>query len=375
MKRLFKLFFLFVLPLSLAGCNGNNSANKSTLTVAKVTLNAAAISLDPGENVQLTAKALDKAGNELKDATFKFHSSNPSVATVSADGFVIALKKGYSTITAISETQIGKCVINVGGVEEELVALSFSPEEVTVKLGATYRANLVTYPAGLEGLSYNWYSTDESVAVVEDGNIIGKKVGSTTIKVVYGKIEAEMKVNVSENSGSAFTISLNRESLSLYTEGEPFQLVATCSEEATVTWESTNSGVASVDRNGLVTPNAKGSVSIRATANGVTVSCSVIVSDGSAPEETNLVVYFYIDYNNIETPYGFNDGLQWYTGVPFGLNNMPATPTTAPDPAFPNFMGWSSHTIIDDTSLLWNFETDVVPEGTYTFVLYGIWFD
>ena len=48
-----------------------------------------------------------------------------------------------------------------------------------------------------------------------------------------------------------FTITLNEESLDLF-KGDTFQLVATTSEEAEITWSSSNPSFADVDETGLV---------------------------------------------------------------------------------------------------------------------------
>ncbi len=90
------------------------------------------------------------------------------------------------------------------------------------------------------------------------------------------------------------------------------------------------------------------------------------------PEE-NLFVGFYLDFNSYE-PGNFYHSYTTTTGVK--LTPPPTTPTAADatDPAFPTFLGWSTHSIIDSTDDLWDFETDIVPSRSRTYIyLYGIW--
>ena len=371
MKKLFKLFIFALLPMSLASCN---NAPAAPIKVAAITLNVdESVSMDVGDSITIVPTAWDREHKEIKDREYIFNSSNREVCSITPAGVVTAIKPGKTTITVITGTQIASCHINIGGEEPiELLGLSFDPDNVQIVIGGSYTPNLVTYPAGIEGLTYNWYSADEDIAVIESGSIIAKNKGETTIKAVHGDIEASMNVKVVEQ-GEAFSISLDKSNASLLV-GESLKLNAITSAPATVTWTSTDSGVAQVDSNGNVTANKKGSVTITASANGEKATCTVVVSDGTHPSETNLTIYFYVDYNNvdIDNPYAT---LEWYTDVPLGTENMPAAPTSIPDPAFPVFKGWSDHTIIDDLADLWNFETGVVPVGTFVYVMYGIWFD
>lgn len=376
MKKFFKLLFLLCLPLSMASCGANPEVAPS---VYSIELNAQVINLEPTDTFTLEPKAKDKEGNTMENIEYKFNSSNSSVAKVEANGRITGLKAGSSTVTCIAGKQIASCLVKVsggGGTEDDIYGLSFSPDSVIIKLGASYTPNVVTYPEGVKGLDYLWYTSDEEVATVADGVVNAVGLGSAVIQVVYGAYNAKLNVTVDDKGGDVFTISLNATNKSLLV-GSTFQLVATCSEQATVAWESENSGVASVDKDGLVSANGKGSTVISATANGVRASCTVTVTDGTDPGgDTNLEVYFYIDYNNADDVENAYAKLDWYVSVPFGSKNKPADPATAPDPAFPKFAGWSSHPIIDNIPEdLWDFDKDVVPDGTYVFVLYGIWID
>lgn len=81
----------------------------------------------------------------------------------------------------------------------------------------------------------------------------------------------------SENSSvNDFSITLNEDSLELYKE-ETFQLVATTSEPAEITWSSSDSAFADVTSDGLVTAIEVGFATITATANGVSDTCEIEV--------------------------------------------------------------------------------------------------
>lgn len=377
MKKFFKLLFLLAMPLSLASCGPEPAP---TQYVASIQLETTVINLDVDGTFQLAPKAYDKDGNVIENKEFTFFSSNKTVASVLPNGLITALKPGASTITCIADKQISSCLVKVEGEDiPDVTALAFSPDTVKVKFGLTYKPNLVVTPATASSLAIAWNSSDEKVATVADGVVTAVGLGEAKIYAAYGAISATLNLTVVESGGDVFSMTLDKEATSTKV-GSTFDLNAICSEEATITWSSTDSGIASVEGDGKVahvTANAKGKAIITASANGQEASCTVTVTDGSEPGgDYNLQVFFYIDYNNVneEEPYAVRD---WYVETAFGTfgdQGKPADPTQAPDPAFPKFVGWSSHPIIDNIPEdLWDFEKNVVPDGSYVFVLYGIW--
>lgn len=90
---------------------------------------------------------------------------------------------------------------------------------------------------------------------------------------------------------------------------------------------------------------------------------------GGQPADGKVQVDFYIDFNQ------WNAKETYYSvRVANGSKlTAPATPTKAPMPEFPVFLGWSKKEVIDNKEDLWDFSTDVVETTTQTFNLFGIW--
>lgn len=84
-------------------------------------------------------------------------------------------------------------------------------------------------------------------------------------------------------------ISLNKYQLTFTKKGETAQLTATClpadATNQTITWESTNESVATVDQNGVVIAKGKGSTFIRASCDRLGSSCLVTVN---IPDPTSI---------------------------------------------------------------------------------------
>ena len=85
--------------------NGSVISNSISVTVVSGALTSievaqSAPALQVGEQVQFVAKALDAAGNELKDVEITWQSSDPTVASIDDTGLATALKLGTTSIVA-----------------------------------------------------------------------------------------------------------------------------------------------------------------------------------------------------------------------------------------------------------------------------------
>ena len=254
----------------------------------------------------------------------------------------------------------------------------------------------VTVMEGFEGeYPTQWKSSRPSVASVDNGNVTTHAAGTASINYIAGYKMASCTIVVhggSENpthdedqpEAVGITISITSKTIKV---GDTFQLIATTTDESVVTWTSKDDAIATVSSEGIVTGVAAGKVDILATAGEKSATCHVVVNDPSItpvdpedPDEdddTTCTVYFFIDYNNVDEKDTSGTKLlkqfRWYGNVPIGTNK-PADPTVAPDPAFPYFIGWSSHTIIDSVNDLWDMDKDLIG-NEYFIYFYGIWAD
>ena len=188
-----------------------------------------------------------------------------------------------------------------------------------------------------------------------------------------------------------FQIELSMEERTLK-PGESFKLTATTTEPVFISWSSDNDAVATVDSEGFVSAISEGTAIITASAaiNSVnySASCTVTVTaQGGGEEYRNINVYFFIDYNNVDpndkTGTKLLAKFKWYGDRPISESgevpdfkvNDPATDARALDPAFPYFIGWSSHTIIDTKDDLWDMDKDLIGPSLSFIYFYGIWSD
>ncbi len=176
------------------------------------------------------------------------------------------------------------------------------PEQAKPSLSLTTSLSLQVGGAGSltatnvsAGASVKWtYNTNGVIAVSESGNTVNvsaKGAGQATITATptLNGVDGDSVscvVTVTEDPKPSATISLDTQAITLK-KGESRVLKATVSTGATPVWTSGNKNVATVDMNGTVTAVAAGSTTITATAEGVSASCTVTVTDEQAAFSLN----------------------------------------------------------------------------------------
>jgi uncharacterized protein YjdB len=248
--------------------------------VAGITLNETNATLNEGQTVQLTANV----SPELADnKNLAWTSSNTDVATVDQSGLVTAIKKGTTVITATS-TDGSEVSTSCDIVVLKLVSsIILSKSELTIAEGMSSKLTASVYPNLADDKTLHWYSSDESIATVDqNGNISAIAKGSAVITAQStdgSDVSASCNVTV-VRLVSCITLSENVVTLVV---GKYKVLSAYVSpsdaNDTSISWSSSNSSVARVD-NGVIFALTNGDAIIRAYANdgsGIVASCHVTV--------------------------------------------------------------------------------------------------
>ncbi|MFL5613050.1 MAG: Ig-like domain-containing protein [Gemmatimonadaceae bacterium] len=297
--------------------------------IGSVTLSKDTATLVPNATAPLGVAVKDVAGNSLSGAV-AWTTSDPSHVTVSGSGVVTGVAVGTATITATAGTHSASALVTVkegavigaaGGVVTALggtVTLIVpqgaltSSAQITVQAAAnpTPTPRLVTGTAIELGPSGQQFVTPVMLSIRytaaqlptsaselllrinhDAGGIWQPVPGSTTDVVTKA-------VNVSLTSLGIFSvlaspitgITMFRDQATLE-EGATLQLAASPHDtnnvivsETVLEWRSSNTNVATVTANGLVTAVARGGpVDITATANGRTGTTGITVTIASGP--------------------------------------------------------------------------------------------
>lgn len=165
----------------------------------------------------------------------------------------------------------------VGGIVE---VLDFMPDYVIV--GGYFDLFTLAERAGAK------FAQSEHVAFVSDATVlkgIARYDGQPAIAEafvaigVYGTTPSSTMTFALDTANTVQAISIDKTYLAITVGDDPVQLNATTAPvEGAVTWESSDETAATVSDDGKVTAVAAGTATITATSNGVTASCTVVVS-------------------------------------------------------------------------------------------------
>ena len=269
-----------------ATAGGKSATCTVTVTpilVSSITLSSSTASVNVGSTVTLTATATP---TNAADKTVSWSSSNTGVATVSSTGVVTGVASGMATITATANDGSGvtaSCTVTVSNVA--VTGVTLNKTTLSLVNGNSETLTATVAPANATDKTVSWSSSNTSVATVSDGTVTAKGVGTTTITATAGGKSATCTVTVTPILVSSITLSSSTASVNV---GSTVTLTATATPtnaaDKTVSWSSSNTGVATVSSSGVVTGVASGTATITATANdgsGVTATCSVTVNNNS----------------------------------------------------------------------------------------------
>ena len=154
--------------------------------------------------------------------------------------------------------------------EEEPTIITLSTSNLSLYVGKSASLNASVQP---DGKTVAWSSSNPDVAAVDkNGEVTAKMAGTCTITAAVDGVEATCSVTVKKP-----TIKLNKSSLSLDVKKTATLKATVDGPSKTVTWKSSDTKIATVDKNGKVTAKKEGKCTITATANKVSAKCTVKV--------------------------------------------------------------------------------------------------
>lgn len=169
------------------------------------------------------------------------------------------------------------------GVRKSVTSIELDQQSLTLIIGQTETLNATVLPTDATQPDVIWSSTNTSVATVDyTGKVTAVSSGSAQIKATTydGGLEASCKVTVPVPVSG---VSISDASLALYA-GDTHQLSATITPSnaanKNVSWESSNTFVATVSSTGLVTAKEEGdaTITVRTEDGGFTATCAVKVN-------------------------------------------------------------------------------------------------
>jgi dipeptidyl aminopeptidase/acylaminoacyl peptidase len=341
-QRRFSRFMSLLAAAVLIACGGSEPAGPSNpppgnLPVATVSVSPAEASVTVGQQVELSAIVKDAQGTVVQ-RPIVWHSSAPTVATVSEQGVVTTLGVGEVRIGATSEGRQGVAEITVTAVPVASVRLNVDADVELEWDGRRQLGAVALDVAGneLPERAVTWTSSHQGVATVgNDGLVVALGDGVTTVTASVEGVSAGVVVRVRPVPVANVVITIEEDGLEvgdLVFVGANVIGVNGQTIQRTLTWASTAPGVATVasSTGGLagVHAIATGTTTITATADGVSGSMPIRIT----PRPTHDLIY--TRWSNLGgTAEIFTLGLDGSPTVPVRLNagSVSRDPSPSPD--------------------------------------------
>lgn len=266
--------------------DGGSNAPLSQITVlvrtpvSSVTMNTNSITVPKGTVFWLYA-TIRPENADLKEVVWE--SSDPTLATVGADGMVTAIAPGVVTITATS-TDNGDADYCVVTIEEAVTGITLATgDKQTLFVGSQFTIVPDVQPIDAPNKKVTYVSSNEDIATVDKNGVVTALMGGEC-DIIVTTVERELKaichIYVKEYLS---TITLDRTftylNITDYTDLIPVTTTDTATNK-NIVWKTANSGIASVDQTGRVTGVGYGTTVITAIAEdggGAQATCVVQV--------------------------------------------------------------------------------------------------
>jgi uncharacterized protein YjdB len=269
-------------------------SDSSLLTVVaahltSIAVSPANVSIAFGTTEQFSAVGNFDDGSTQLLPSVSWSSSSGAVAPVDGSGLATSLGTGTTTITAASGSVTGTASLTVTGAT--LVSLTVSPANSAMAAGTTkqFAASGSFSDSSTQDISESvvWSSSNPAAAIIASSGVAtSAATGSTTITAAFGTISGSTGLTVT----TAHLVGINiipanpriaaRTSIAFAATGT-FSDSSTGGNLAGVSWKSSKPNIASIRSTGIAHGKKGGSVTITASASGVTGTTTLTVGTGT----------------------------------------------------------------------------------------------
>jgi uncharacterized protein YjdB len=269
-------------------------SDTSTVTVVPAHLVSIAVtpatpSIAVGTTVQFTAVGSFDDGSTQLLTSLTWSSSSTSVVSIDSMGFASSTGTGTATITARSGGVSGTASLTVTAAT--LVSIAVAPANSSMAVGTTkqFTATGTFSDSSTQDITttVTWTSSSAAAATINaQGLASSVAAGSTTIKAAFGSVSGSTPLTVSTAHLVSITINpvnprISKGTSIKFTASGTFSDGSVATNLSGISWNSNHPNIASVRGSGIAHGKKGGSVTISATASGVTGSTTLTVGTGT----------------------------------------------------------------------------------------------
>jgi uncharacterized protein YjdB len=280
-------------PTTITATVGSFS-DSSTLTV--VAANLVSISVTPtpvsiaaGTDQQFTAVgSFDDGSTQVLTAAI-WSSSATGIAIVNSSGLATGTGVGTATISAKSGSVTGSATLTVTGAT--LVSIAVTPASPSMAIGTAmqFAATGTFSDSSQQDISTSvlWSSSAPAVTTINaQGVATSAGTGTSNITATFGSVSGFTTLTVSNVSLVSISISpanprINQGTSIKFTAIGTFSDNSTSSNLSGLSWKSSKPSMANVRQSGVAHGKKVGSVTISATASGITGTTTLTIGTGT----------------------------------------------------------------------------------------------
>ncbi len=264
---------------SSEGKTGTAIVTVTNPPVATVTVDPPSASLLPGDQLTMTARAVDAAGNVLTGRQVAWSAAAPAVATISAAGRVTAVAPGTTTVTATVEGKTATATITVNA---PVATVTVTPATLAMVVGAAQQLSATSRDSSgtlLQRRPVTWSTSAPTVATVSaQGLASAVSPGSAVITATVEGRSATAQVTVALAPVASITLDPSGGFLPI---GVPVPMQATLRDaggavltDRAVAWTSSDGTRGTVTASGVVSAVTTASFTVSATSEGRTATAT-----------------------------------------------------------------------------------------------------
>ncbi|HSU93621.1 MAG TPA: Ig-like domain-containing protein, partial [Gemmatimonadaceae bacterium] len=271
--------------------HGTADVTVSLVPARKVTLTPDALSFTEGDpGTQLTVALLDSAGGTLSQTgrVINWSSNNSSVASVNGTGFVTPGAPGQAVITATLQGTGLSATATVTVARVPVASVSVTPSLDTLVVLQQQQLTATPRDAdgnALTGRAVTWDGSDDNVATVSsNGRVTALSPGTMTVTATAGGTTGTATIVVIDVPIASIELSPATQSVVVGQTTPAFTVVAKDAAGhvltgRTVTFNSDNTAVATIDASGVATGVSAGTAHITASSEGITSNAATLTVD------------------------------------------------------------------------------------------------
>jgi Big-like domain-containing protein len=248
-----------------------------------------------GQQLQLTARGIDRNGQDVQDAVPSWFTQTPALLSVNSSGLVTTIAVGTGRVLASMDAAVDTAVITISNAP---VAIEVRPDTaIALSVGDTlvFRSTVRNgLGDSIAGIVPTWRSTDSTVALVDaTGRAITLRTGVARIIAQTGSTADTGVAIVRNEVASVDIVPTGRFLTSLGAVDTPSVGILNARGDSlgrtSVAWTSDDANIVRVSALGVVTAIGVGQAEIRATSGALTDSVLYTVVNNLVPDTVRII--------------------------------------------------------------------------------------